>query len=230
MVTLGLDIGSNSVGSAWVNLDSREIHLAASVFPAGVDEQDDKRGAPKNQARREARSQRRNIARRALRKRQLVRFLTERRLLPKDAKELQKLFDQNPWMLRRKAIKDPLTPCEFGRVLVHLAQRRGAVGIAIDPEEPEEGKVKEGMERLDAMMKDRGAETVGEMMAGLFEERVRQSNGVKWNEPIRNRQYRMPEDRMLFAGRDLISKEFHKIVDKQRSTSPHSSVNFARAA
>ena len=58
-VSLGLDIGSNSVGSAWVDSELHEIHLAASVFPAGVDEQEDKRGAPKNQARRQTRSQRR---------------------------------------------------------------------------------------------------------------------------------------------------------------------------
>lgn len=219
MITLGLDIGSNSVGSAWVNLDSREIHLAASVFPAGVEEQDGKRGAPKNQARREARSQRRNIARRAMRKRQLVRFLVEQGLLPKDVGELQKVFDQNPWMLRRKAIKDSLTPWEFGRVLVHLGQRRGAIGVEIDAEEPEEGKVKAGMERLATLMGEHNAKTVGELMASLYEERVRRDNDVKWNEPIRNRQYRMSEDQMLFAGRDLIRKEFCQIVEKQRSFS-----------
>ncbi|MGD0462599.1 MAG: type II CRISPR RNA-guided endonuclease Cas9 [Tepidisphaeraceae bacterium] len=220
MITLGLDIGSNSVGSAWVNLDSREIHLAASVFPAGVDEQEDKRGAPKNQARRDARSQRRNIARRALRKRQLIRFLMERGLLPKDPGELQKAFDKNPWTLRRKAIKkdgEPLTSWDFGRILVHLGQRRGAVGVVIDPEEPEEGKVKEGMERLETLMKGTGASTVGEFMAGCFEQRVREHKGIKWNEPIRNRQYRMPEDQMLFAGRNLIQEEFHKIIAVQRS-------------
>ncbi len=46
MISLGLDIGSNSVGSAWVDTDEREVHLAVSVFPAGVDEQESKRGAP----------------------------------------------------------------------------------------------------------------------------------------------------------------------------------------
>ena len=90
-VHLGLDIGSNSVGSAWVDTDSREVHLAASIFPAGVDEREDKRGAPKNQARRQTRSQRRTIHRRAKRKRMLVRFLIEHKLLPADPAELPTL-------------------------------------------------------------------------------------------------------------------------------------------
>jgi CRISPR-associated endonuclease Csn1 len=216
-IYLGLDIGSNSVGSAWIDTDNQKVHLAASVFPAGVDEQEDKRGAPKNQARRQARAQRRTIARRALRKRRLTRFLMDRALLPRDPDELRKLFDRNPWELRRKALMEPLTPHEFGRVVVHLAQRRGAVGVVTDPENPDEGKVKEGMDRLDALMRERRAETVGQLMADLMGERRREHKGVVWHEPIRNRQYRMPEDQQLFAGRKLICEEFHRIVEKQRS-------------
>jgi CRISPR/Cas system Type II protein with McrA/HNH and RuvC-like nuclease domain len=77
MITLGLDIGSNSVGSAWVDTDAKTIHLGVSVFPAGVDETDTKRGAPLGRKRREKRSQRRSIARRAERKHRLRRLLTE---------------------------------------------------------------------------------------------------------------------------------------------------------
>lgn len=233
-VYLGLDIGSNSVGSAWVDTDCKEIHLAASVFPAGVDEQEDKRGAPKNQARRQTRSQRRTIHRRAARKRTLVRFLMERGLLPRDGGELRMLFDVTPWSLRREALKQPLTPYEFGRIVVHLAQRRGALGITADPEVAEEGestergdsenkkkrdedrKVKRGIRRLEALMKERGAETVGQLMADLMDERKRQQDGASWNDPIRNRQYRMPEDQQLFGGRELVRKEFHRIVEVQR--------------
>lgn len=214
-VILGLDIGSNSVGSAWVDTDARQIDVAASVFPAGVDEREDKRGAPLNQARRQTRSQRVNLARRAARKRRLVRFLIEHHLLPNDTDGLRAVVAQDPWTLRRKAITEPLSPYEFGRVLLHMAQRRGAVGIITDPDDPEEGKVKEGMDRLAALMKARNAKTVGQLMADLAVQR--QNNGAKWNEPIRNRQYRVPEDQMLFAGRDLIRQEFLQIVAQQRS-------------
>ncbi len=238
-ICLGLDIGSNSVGSAWVDTERQEVHLAASVFPAGVDEQENKRGAPKNQARRQTRSQRRTIHRRAQRKRQLVRFLMDHDLLPREPTELQELFDLDPWQLRRKALKEPLTPHEFGRVLVHLAQRRGAVGVVTDPENPDEGKVKDAMDRLNKLLKDRGAETVGQLLADLIDERrqpikrlpddacsrrTRQRrakrHGREPNDPqvlpVRNRQYRLPETEMLFASRALIREEFQRIVEKQR--------------
>jgi len=214
---LGLDIGSNSVGSAWVDTDKQEVHLAASVFPAGVDEQENKRGAPKNQARRQTRAQRRTIDRRAKRKRVLTRFLMEEGFLPCEPVGLQKLFDLDPWALRRKALKEPLTPHEFGRIVIHLAQRRGAVGVVSDPENPDEGKVKEGMDRMNALLAERGAATVGQLLADLMDERRQQQDGVTWNEPIRNRQYRLPEAQQLFAGRDLIRKEFQRIVEAQRA-------------
>jgi len=243
-VILGLDIGSNSVGSAWVDTDKQEIHLGVSVFPAGVDEQENKRGAPKNQARREKRSQRRNLARRSARKRHLRSLLTQAGLLPRDPESLKKLFEANSWHLRRKALSERLTPHQFGRVLVHLNQRRGAVGIETDPEDPDEGKVKEGIDRLDSLMRERNATTVGELFANLMDERRMKgthadskdvSRGVRsrrrrrkqdadlassefWVQgAIRNRQYRMDEKDQLYADRRRVRDEFLKIWERQKT-------------
>ena len=222
MKLLGLDIGSNSVGSAWVDTAIQEICMGVSVFPAGVDEQENKRGAPKNQARRQTRSQRRTIHRRAERKRKLVRFLMEKSLVPREPGELRKLFDFDPWLLRRKSLCEPLSPHEFGRVVIHLAQRRGAVGVVTDPDDPDEGKVKEGMDRLGNLMQEQGAETVGQLLANLIDERklkyclLATREEKSYLDPIRNRQYRIREEDMLFAGRPLVSAEFHRIVKAQR--------------
>ena len=238
-VILGLDIGSNSVGSAWVDTGAREIHLGVSVFPAGVDEQENKRGAPKNQARREKRSQRRSLARRSARKRHLRALLIQTGLLPRNPDELRKLFDLNRWPpptepdalkrmlrdsytvwhLRRDALSRALHPYEFGRVLVHLNQRRGAVGIVTDPEDKDEGKVKEAIDRLAALMNKRGAETVGQLFADLMTERRKTNgqNGQCWHEPIRNRQYRMKEEDQLYADRRCIRDEFARLWDRQKS-------------
>lgn len=41
---LALDIGSNSVGSAWIDQEAGRITVGTSVFPAGVEESEDKRG------------------------------------------------------------------------------------------------------------------------------------------------------------------------------------------
>ena len=119
-ITLGLDIGSNSVGSAWIDTQSRSITLGNSVFPAGVEDSDEKRGAPKNQARRSFRSQRRGIRRRAQRKYQLRTFLGKHRLMPIDVKEIKSWVKMNPWELRYKGLREELTPYHHKKILFCL--------------------------------------------------------------------------------------------------------------
>jgi len=232
MVILGLDIGSNSVGSAWVDTDKKEIHLAVSVFPAGVEEQRDKRGAPKNQHRREKRSLRRAIARRARRKHMLRKVLIEAALLPSDPEELHRIFYPpsqeeaerwDPWTLRREALERELHPYEFGRILVHMAQRRGALGVTTAGDRrddagasTEEGRVKEAIDRLRKEMQKRNARTYGELMAILRDERKHPLPGkhhVTYSDPIRNRR----DSFEFHADRQLIREEFHKIWEKQKS-------------
>ena len=146
-IVLGLDIGSNSVGSAWIDLASGEITVGLSVFPAGVDESDEKRGDPKNAKRRTTRRSRLTLARRSHRKRALRRWLIANKFLPSDAQQFQRLLQEtDPWDLRRKALTLPLTPHEFGRVLLHLAQRRGTVGF--DADLGDAGQVKAAMTEL----------------------------------------------------------------------------------
>ena len=213
MITLGLDIGSNSVGSAWIDTESRIIKLGVSVFPAGVDETDTKRGAPINQKRRQARSLRRCLARRSSRKRALRKLLTEAGLLPKDPKKLKPLFDVNPWLLRREALERPLHPHEFGRVLVHLNQRRGAIGVASDDEDDDGRKVKKAIDKLQSQIGDR---TFGQFMADLMDERKTEITGkraARINNPIRNRR----DSFEFHADRTLIREEFNTLWAKQRS-------------
>src|SRR3984893_977926 len=102
---LGLDIGSNSVGSAWVDTQTGQITVGLSVFPAGVDESDEKRGDPKNAKRRTTRRTRITLARRAARKRLLRLKLIAVGRLPPDAAEFKKLLgNTDPWVLRRKGL------------------------------------------------------------------------------------------------------------------------------
>jgi len=254
MVILGLDIGSNSVGSAWVDTERREVHLGVSVFPAGVEEQEGKRGVPKNQTRRQKRAQRRTISRRAERKRRLRSVLTTAGLLPRGSEELQKLFEANRWPipddkeqyekllrdeytvwdLRRDALSRPLSPYEFGRVLVHLSQRRGAMGLDLPMEEDtdeqeDQGKqderktARKAWDNTQRLMKEHGAETFGKLMAVLVKKRrsTIDANGktISLSEPIRNRRdllVNTPES-AVFATRELIYREFKVLWDKQRS-------------
>lgn len=160
MKLLGLDIGTNSVGSAWIDLRTGAIDVGLSVFPAGVDEADDKRGEPKNAKRRSTRRTRITLARRAERKRALRRELITRGLLPGSEAEFTRLLEStDPWELRRAGLSRALTPHEFGRVLLHLAQRRGALGVR-EPEDGEEttfddGKVKVAIAETHKRLLDR---------------------------------------------------------------------------
>jgi CRISPR-associated endonuclease Csn1 len=146
-VSFGLDVGSNSLGSAWIDHQTGEITVGLSIFPAGVDESDEKRGDPKNAKRRATRRARITLARRALRKRLLRQKLISVGLLPSSVDEFKTLLqDTDPWELRRKGLTEPLTPFQFGRVLLHLAQRRGALGF--DADVGDKGAVKEAIAGL----------------------------------------------------------------------------------
>ncbi len=169
MISLGLDIGSNSVGSACIDHLTGEIIVGLSIFPAGVDESDDKRGEPKNVKRRTARRARITLARRAERKRLLRLQLISAGLLPPNIDDFKKLLeDTDPWELRRKGLTHQLNAFEFGRVLLHLAQRRGALGF--DAELGDKGKVKSAIIDVQKALVGRyGSETVRQTAAALGE-------------------------------------------------------------
>lgn len=177
---LALDIGTNSVGSMWYDGTTGAITTGTSIFPAGVDESEDKRGDPKNAKRRMTRRTRITLRRRAQRKRELRLRLIEAGLLPPTADAFKALLEQSdPWTLRREGLDRPLTPHQFGRVLLHLAQRRGALGLTVTIEENEEGeskatddgKVKKAIGEMRLKIEAK-ARTFGEFIAKVRDERI----------------------------------------------------------
>lgn len=184
---LALDIGSNSVGSMWFDRTEGKITTGTSIFPAGVDESEDKRGDPKNAKRRMTRRTRITLRRRAERKRELRLRLIDAGLLPATADAFKALLEQSdPWALRREGLDKPLTPHQFGRVLLHLSQRRGALGLKItEMDEGEEGeadagddgKVKAAIGAMRLKMRDAKVRTFGEFVAKVRDERVHAISG-----------------------------------------------------
>ncbi len=231
MRILGIDIGSNSVGSAWVDTETHQITVGASVFPAGVEESDEKRGAPKNQARRNSRSQRRSIARRAQRKHQMRTFLLDKGWMPTNSDSQKGWFDRlNPWLLRKEGLWRPLSELEFGRVLLHLVQRRGASWMQeTDPDEDQgqreddDQKVKAAITHAKQEMKNRCSPTFGAMMADLYIERRRLITNKKGQQKdigsrIRNRSDSLGQPVYEFAAdRELIRQEFDALWTAQKS-------------
>lgn len=220
MKILGLDIGTNSVGSAWVDTEHQTIKMGVSVFPAGVEESDTKRGAPKNQARRAYRSQRRTIARRAQRKHQMRIWLQHIGWMPTDRYAHEEWLQLNPWILRAEGLQRPLSAFEFGRILLHIAQRRGAYGFDVEEDDQDVGKIKKAVDHTRQMMRQRDVHTYGELMATLYRQR-RIPVGHKGRNahlPIRNRTNAAKEPVYEFcADRDLIREELLALWNKQQS-------------
>jgi CRISPR-associated endonuclease Csn1 len=124
--TLGLDLGSNSIG--WALVDEARTSIVAAgvrVLPEGVDRDQQGGEKSKSQTRRDARGARRQTARRARRKRKLRELLATYGLLPSNADDLERVLVANPYQLRFRALDETIQPHEIGRVLLHLNQRRG---------------------------------------------------------------------------------------------------------
>jgi CRISPR-associated endonuclease Csn1 len=137
---LGLDLGTNSIG--WALIENNIIlGMGSRIFPEGVVNlgEGEGRETSKNASRTEARGVRRQIFRRRLRKRYLLKELAKYNLCPisptliKDwngteifnNNDLQEWLKLNPYELRAKAVSEKITLLELGRIFYHMIQRRG---------------------------------------------------------------------------------------------------------
>lgn len=174
---LGLDLGTNSIGWALLDLDDAGgggiRACGVRVFASPVE---DKTKTPKNVARRAARGQRKVIRRRRMRLDSLTAVLVGAGLLPARDEEREALFSdhaRNPYFLRSEALHRRLEPHEIGRVLYHLCRRRGFKSnrktllgeLADDPEIRSLVEKDEAEEAAKAAAKPASAGTKGEAKA-----------------------------------------------------------------
>lgn len=123
--SLGLDIGTTSIGWAVIDLENKRIHdVGVRIFEKPEDPQTGKSLA---EPRRTARSTRRRLKRRRQRLDSLKEFFVKNNLLTNE--EIQKLLNPsnqyNPYEIRAKGIKEKLTNQELFLALYHIAKRRG---------------------------------------------------------------------------------------------------------
>jgi CRISPR-associated endonuclease Csn1 len=167
-LSLGLDIGCGSIGWALVDeAGSKVFATGARVFPEGVDRDQQGGEKSKGQARRSARLMRRQLARRAARKRQLRQLLISIGLLPTDPIQFQELLATSPYVLRRRALDARLEPFEIGRVLLNLNQRRGFLSTRKtnqDGDAETKGMLRE-IGELAGAIQAAGCRTLGEYLA-----------------------------------------------------------------
>jgi CRISPR-associated endonuclease Csn1 len=173
--TLGLDIGSNSIGWALIETKKKPsiVGIGVRVFPEGVDRDTKGLEKSKNATRREARGARRTHQRRNLRKEQLLKTLQKVGFLPTGESELRSVFHTNPYGLRKKGLDEKLERYEFGRVLYHISQHRGFKSNRKSGKAKEDGVVIKGANTLQTEMDTKGCRTIGEYFASTNPEKQR---------------------------------------------------------
>jgi len=219
--TLGLDIGAASIGWAMMN-DSEILCLGTRVFPEGVERSEKGKESSKNKTRREKRLLRRQIARKAMRRKAVLQAFQTLGWLPSDPAELENIWHQDPYALRKKALDEPLTKGELARIFFHLSKRRGFKSnrktdtdeeLVVEETPETEGKSKKSKNKLregkgeqrgygevEQLLRSGKVRTLGEYLASLNPHEVR----------IRAR----------YALRRHYEDEFDKICDKQSAFHP----------
>lgn len=165
---IGLDIGVASIGWTTVALDEKAqpcglIRLGSRVFKRA---EQPKTGESLAAPRREARSMRRRLRRKALRKLDFYQLLEKNHLPGKE--ELSQLFAagglEDIYALRTRALDEAVTPQEFARILLHLMQRRGFKSNRRADKSKEDGALLQAVTQNRLRMQENGYRTVGEML------------------------------------------------------------------
>ena len=152
---LGLDVGANSIG--WTFLDNNKgeiIKTGVRIFPEGVENLGQGENEISNTAsRRVARGVRRQLFRRQLRKKMLIKLLKRYEMCPADFAMGDGTIENtpagqwvrmNPYALRSKALQEEISLLELGRICYHLAQRRGFQSNSRSNAEKDEGAIFDG--------------------------------------------------------------------------------------
>ncbi len=212
---LGIDVGSNSLGWFMVWLDGEGE--PSSLGPGGVrifpDGRDPQSGTSNAVDRRVARGARRRRDRYLKRRSHLMAALIRFKLMPEDKTARKALEKLDPYGLRAKALDQPLPPHHLGRALFHLNQRRGLLSNRkTEKGDNEAGVIKQAAGKLEGLMRDSGARTLGEFFYG----RQRTRQYVR----ARNRSTGTKAEYEFYPTRQMLLDEFDAIWQAQASHHP----------
>ena len=180
-LTLGLDLGPNSIGWALVEEDDSDPKsleaIGVRVFQEMVER---KTKTPKNHKRRDARQTRRQRSRRKMRRDTLQNELVRCGLLPESTEAREELFHAtDPYEIRKRGLDHELAPHELGRAIFHLNQRRGFLSNRkvrdSGDKKKEDGVVKQEIVELKKEIEESGSRTLGEFLADQPNKRERRT-------------------------------------------------------
>lgn len=161
---LGLDLGTNSIGWAIIQLNDEKkpesiISAGSRVFSDG--REPDKGKPSLAVARRDARTARRRRDRLIQRKKKLFNYLIRTGFLPKDPEKLAALKDLNPYQLRSKCVNEKAEKHEIARALYHICQRRGFKSSRKEATDTK-NKFSSAIDNLQTALIDSDSKTLGE--------------------------------------------------------------------
>ena len=196
-LSIGVDIGIGSCGLA-VLREETIAGLYVRCFP--VPETPDKK-ILLNATRRQNRLARRQTHRRRRRRNDIARLLA--RHLKLDLERIKQRDQYDPWEIRARALREPVTALEFAAALMHIAKRRGFRSNSkqlASGNDAEGGKALQGIKAMEE--KSARYSTVGEM---LFTD-------PEFSEKKKN----SPDDYAHTIARDSLEFEARKLFRVQR--------------
>lgn len=214
--TLGLDIGTNSIGWCLMK-DGKEItDIGVRIFPEGVNLDTKGKEISKNSARRTARGARRLYDRYKLRRKQLKKYLLDLGMMPTE-EMIIKITAPELYKLRKTALDGKISLQEIGRIFLLLNQRRGFKSNKkqnkTEDAKKEEKGIKLQMSELTKQVEESGFRTLGEYFYSLFEQNRSIEN---WHNPFEP----VEKIRERFVYRKLYNDEFDAIWNKQKEFYP----------
>ncbi len=238
--TLGIDLGSNSIGWAIVKLDENDNpcgieKVGVRVFEAGMKGQyEEGKEESRNKKRREARLVRRQIERRARRYRKLANLLQQIKLLPQgdlnDSGERQRILDELDKVLRTKYINNHLSPEEKNRLHQIFIYYLRSLSVEQKLEPNALGRVLYHLGQRRGFLSNRRGqkkdnEEQGKVKKGIAEIRVEMSRlGTetlgKYFAQIDTMDINQKRIRGRWVARDMYEQEFYTIWDFQSQFYP----------
>ncbi|HWA91147.1 MAG TPA: type II CRISPR RNA-guided endonuclease Cas9 [Rhizomicrobium sp.] len=202
---LGLDVGTNSIGGAIVELDDNgqpqaNRYLLTRIFTDGRNPKD---GTSLAVQRRVPRGMRKRRDRYLARRDDLMDALIALGLMPSDEAERQGLVALDPYEMRAKAANEAVKPYELGRALFHINQRRGFKSNRKTDKAADNSKIQPRIDALHKQMAESGAKTLGDYLH---------------RRRLRGKAVRARPETGLYPDRKLYEDEFDRIREAQ---APH---------
>ena len=201
---IGLDIGT---GIGWAIIGLNEKEEPSKIIDLGVycfDKSEDCNSKLLNVKRREARSTRRVISRRKLRKKELYKIIEDNipQIKSTDFPTIINNTNLDPYKLRAEALDRKLSSEELIRVLIHISQRRGFKSNRIHEQKNDDGLLLTAVNDNKKRMEEHDYRTVGEMYYKdpIYSQNKRNGNG----------------EYISTVSRELLIDEIKTIFDSQR--------------